>query len=368
MVFIFLTCGDNMHKKKDCNCPACNPVIKPKAYEETPKPQLSLKERLAKQRLKNHMDSEATYARIMANGKEHAAHRAKVLAERGMAKTGYLDGITEGITDAAHYVGGITKTVGDTITSSVEAVINDPSMIKDTADNVASTLIDGVTYFPDAVLEEVAPELSYGAKDRTDQRISNAIDGSVDGLNGLSRDYEKHQQAIDSGDFETAGSVFGEHLSSVILPNKKLKPFTGTYKGNPIELKDIELVDINYKKRDRDEYLSLRKEFNNTIRSDFLKDLAKDKQAISILRQQNVTEPDIIKLMNGKVPQGYQVHHKIPLDDGGTNNKENLILIRNSPEHAAFTTYQKQQTSNLKNGDSVDLAWPIPNGNVYPKD
>ena len=35
----------------------------------------------------------------------------------------------------------------------------------------------------------------------------------------------------------------------------------------------------------------------------------------------------------GLVPDGWQVHHKIPLDQGGTNDVENLVLIKNDPYH-----------------------------------
>ncbi|WP_317451540.1 HNH endonuclease [Pseudoalteromonas maricaloris] len=55
-----------------------------------------------------------------------------------------------------------------------------------------------------------------------------------------------------------------------------------------------------------------------------------------------MNEREVAKLADGKVPKGWQVHHKIPLDDGGTNSFNNLVLIRNSPEHSVFTTYQKK--------------------------
>lgn len=114
-----------MHKKKDCNCPACNPVIKPKAYEETPKPQLTLKEKLAQQRLQNHLDSEARFSRIMANGKEHAALRAKVLSERGMAKTGYLDSLKESVSDTIEQVSDKVSNVVDDVVGAAKQVGND---------------------------------------------------------------------------------------------------------------------------------------------------------------------------------------------------------------------------------------------------
>uniref|UniRef100_UPI000A58BA62 HNH endonuclease signature motif containing protein n=2 Tax=Aliivibrio fischeri TaxID=668 RepID=UPI000A58BA62 len=143
--------------------------------------------------------------------------------------------------------------------------------------------------------------------------------------------------------------------------------FIGKYKGKDIELDNISINTINYKKRDREEYTQLRKEFDNSIRKNYLTDLSKNSEVVLQLKSHGVKDIEIAKLANGKVPRGYQVHHKIPLDDGGTNNYENLVLIRNSPEHSVFTTYQKQQTSNLSVGSDVSVQWPSPNGSVYPK-
>ena len=41
------------------------------------------------------------------------------------------------------------------------------------------------------------------------------------------------------------------------------------------------------------------------------------------LRSAGFTEADILKIQNGYVPTGWQVHHKIPLDGGETNDFEN---------------------------------------------
>ena len=360
---------------QNCKCPACNPINQPNFEYVAPR-KLTLKERIHKQRMENLAASDRAFEYVQANQGRYAEHRASVLAERKMAKTGFVSSIGESVTDAAHYVGGITKAVGDTVTSSVESVLKNPSVIADTVNNVASTIVDGVTYFPDVVLDEVAPDLSYGAKDRTNKRIDNALDGISEGLDQLGDDLTKHNQAFSSGDFESAGAVVGGYVSSAVLPSKKIKAisqlsdgFTGSYKGKPIKLKDVDIVDVHYKKRDRSEYNELRKDFNQNVRKDFLKDLSQDEKVISQLRQHDVSDADILKLSDGKVPKGYQVHHKIPLDDGGTNDKNNLVLIRNSPEHSVFTTYQKQKTSSLVvGGEEVNIEWPIPKGNVYPKD
>lgn len=134
--------------------------------------------------------------------------------------------------NAAHYVGGVTKSVGDTITGSVEALIDEPSMIADVTENIASTLVDGITYFPDVVLDAMDSELSFGSKERTNQRINNLVDGVSDTFEQVQDDYVKHSQAVTSGDFETAGSIIGEYAASIALPSKKIKVFSGVVDEN----------------------------------------------------------------------------------------------------------------------------------------
>ena len=211
---------------QNCKCPACNPINQPNFEYVAPR-KLTLKERIHKQRMENFAASDRAFEYVQANQGRYAEHRASVLAERAMAKTGFVSSIGESVTDAAHYVGGITKAVGDTVTSSVESVLKNPSVIADTVNNVASTIVDGVTYFPDVVLDEVAPDLSYGAKDRTNKRIDNALDGISEGLDQLGDDLTKHNQAFSSGDFESAGAVVGGYVSSAVLPFKKIKALGG---------------------------------------------------------------------------------------------------------------------------------------------
>lgn len=55
------------------------------------------------------------------------------------------------------------------------------------------------------------------------------------------------------------------------------------------------------------------------------------------LSNMGFSDADILKLQNGKVPTGYQVHHKLPLDDGGTNSYDNLVLIKNDAYHKVIT-------------------------------
>lgn len=98
------------------------------------------------------------------------------------------------------------------------------------------------------------------------------------------------------------------------------------------------MKEIEYAKRAREEYQKLRREFDLTVRKEFLKDISKDTDK---LRELGFSESDIQKLADGLVPIGYQVHHQLPLDDSGTNSFENLVLIKNDPYHKVITNYQR---------------------------
>lgn len=139
--------------------------------------------------------------------------------------------------------------------------------------------------------------------------------------------------------------------------------FKGTLKGKEIELPNVSTKKVTYTKRNPVECTQLRNKFNTKVRSDFLKDSA-GKNADK-LKELGLTDVDIAKLNDGLVPKGYQVHHKLPLDDGGTNDFSNLVLIKNDPYHKVITNYQNSFTKDLEVGKSIEVDWPIPDGNYY---
>ena len=71
-------------------------------------------------------------------------------------------------------------------------------------------------------------------------------------------------------------------------------------------------------------------------------------------------------IQNGRVPDGWQVHHKLPLDDSGTNSFDNLVLIQNEPYHKVITNYQNSIARQMEIGEVQVVQWPMPNGNIYP--
>ncbi|MGG3041758.1 T7SS effector LXG polymorphic toxin [Bacillus anthracis] len=143
--------------------------------------------------------------------------------------------------------------------------------------------------------------------------------------------------------------------------------FVGKLYGEDVILKDVKVDEITYSKRTREEAEQLRKEFDRSVRKDFLKSLVNDPAKLAELKNAGISDGDIELMKRGKPPIGWQVHHNLPLDDGGTNAFENLTLIQNHPYHKAITNTQRTLTKGLQPGDSVDISWPIPKYNIYPK-
>jgi len=145
---------------------------------------------------------------------------------------------------------------------------------------------------------------------------------------------------------------------------RKEDTFVGEVRGQRVELSHVRNERFNYTKRDRVQYDQLRKEFDSHGRADFLKSLSKEKE--KELRAAGLNDAEIALVKEGKVPQGWQVHHKKPLDDGGDNSFNNLVLIKNDPFHQAITNAQKRLVGDLKPGETRVVDFPIPEGSIYP--
>ncbi|MDQ0362517.1 HNH endonuclease signature motif containing protein [Breznakia pachnodae] len=129
-----------------------------------------------------------------------------------------------------------------------------------------------------------------------------------------------------------------------------------------VELKGVKTQEITLTKTDDKTYIQLQKDYNG-IRNQFIKDFANTYS--SDLSSMGFTDKDIYRMQNGYVPEGYQVHHIIPLKLGGTNDYSNLVLIKNDPYHKTITAYQNSLTQCLDPGMSITLDWPVLKGNYY---
>src|SRR5262249_39922870 len=103
------------------------------------------------------------------------------------------------------------------------------------------------------------------------------------------------------------------------------------------------------------------------VREAFMKDLAENH--VAELRGAGVSEEDIANMAEGEVPEGYELHHKLPLEDGGTNATSNLVLIKIDPDHLVITNYQKKQARGMSGGQTRWLECPMPDSSVrfWPK-
>lgn len=142
--------------------------------------------------------------------------------------------------------------------------------------------------------------------------------------------------------------------------------YTATVRGQEVTLRGVDATPIHYVKRDRAEYATLRREFDGGVRADFARSLASEPGKVDALRRAGLDDAAIERLASGRLPQGWQVHHKLPLDDGGTNAFENLLLIRNDPHHIAITNEQRRLVGDLVVGEGRQVNFPIPRGSVYP--
>jgi uncharacterized protein len=165
---------------------------------------------------------------------------------------------------------------------------------------------------------------------------------------------------------KTAGTAIA--AASILLakrPNAQLyeemNSYLGKLRGETKLLDGLEIKQINYIKRDPAEAAALRREFNSSVRKSFLKDMAGTPEAAS-----KFNPSDLLRMSKGGVPSGWSVHHKLPLDDGGTNAFDNLSLIENEPFHKVLTNMQSSVTRGMITGESKVTPWAVPTGSIYP--
>lgn len=179
-----------------------------------------------------------------------------------------------------------------------------------------------------------------------------------DAVNG----YDQVFNEKTAGTVIAAASILFARRINTFEKTHEINSYIGKTRGNAVLLKDIKLVSINYIKRSKKDALVLRKEFNRKAKKSFLEDLSISQEA------KNHFSPEVIaRMREGGVPDNWQVHHKLPLDDGGTNAPDNLILIKNEPFHKALTNFQLNVTKGMQAGDQKTISWVIPQGKIYPK-
>ena len=142
---------------------------------------------------------------------------------------------------------------------------------------------------------------------------------------------------------------------------------TGRYKKQPQVLPGFHFEEITYTKRSKADTDALRRKFDSSVRAKFMKKISSDPVYEHQLRKAGFDDKAFKIMQDGNVPKDWQVHHKLPLDDGGDNSFGNLLLIKTTPYHSVVTGYQKTNTGKLAPGDSAQVKWPTySQGIVYP--
>ncbi len=142
--------------------------------------------------------------------------------------------------------------------------------------------------------------------------------------------------------------------------------FYGKLHGKRIEFKGQQNSYIRAKKVEPEIANAYRVDFDQNVRGNFLKSLADTPQKEQHLRNLGFSTGDINRLKDGLTPIGFDVHHKFPLDWGGTNSYDNLVLIKGTPHHAALTNTQNELTRDLDPGDWIEGEWVMFEGiNIY---
>jgi hypothetical protein len=145
------------------------------------------------------------------------------------------------------------------------------------------------------------------------------------------------------------------------------KPIQITLGRVEYTMPDWHMEEISYTKRADAEREALRVKFDDSVREAFVKDLAENHA--TELRDAGISDEGIALMVKGKVPDNYVVHHKLPLDDGGTNATNNLVLMKENPDHYLITNYQRQYTRGMSAGETMNMEWPMPDAQVriWPK-
>ncbi len=145
--------------------------------------------------------------------------------------------------------------------------------------------------------------------------------------------------------------------------NENKDDFAGILRGKKVLLPGVKVKEISYTKRNPEETEKLHNAFDSTERKKFLRNLTEDTEN---LKKAGLSDSDIARMKDGFNPKGWQVHHKLHLDDGGTNAMDNLVLIKNEPYHKTITNFQNTFAKQLNAGETKIVKWPMPEGIVYP--
>lgn len=130
----------------------------------------------------------------------------------------------------------------------------------------------------------------------------------------------------------------------------------------PDQIHGIPVVEVPYTAVSKKRVKELRREFTGQ-RKAFLKELAETQT--DALRQMGLSDNMIGLLAKGETPNGFNVHHKMPLAGGGKNEFSNFILIKNDPYHTDIHKISDLQIVTMNDGETKTVKIPMPQGSIF---
>ncbi|OFW82643.1 MAG: hypothetical protein A2018_08025 [Alphaproteobacteria bacterium GWF2_58_20] len=121
-------------------------------------------------------------------------------------------------------------------------------------------------------------------------------------------------------------------------------------------------INVRYTVASKEQRDQRRNYYHDVVRKQFASHLAThhaEKLRILGIPEEQIT----IMRDRGEGPEGYNIHHKIPLHAGGTNDFSNLILMR-ADLHCHLHRFVDAKILGLKVGKSRDVVLPFLEGEV----
>lgn len=122
------------------------------------------------------------------------------------------------------------------------------------------------------------------------------------------------------------------------------------------------LVEAEYRVPSKEERKQKRDAFD-AVRKEFLKYIGE--HCVSQLRRLGMTNEQLDQIQKGQAPNGFNVHHKLPLQGGGTNSFSNLIFIPIKPHDELHNCIIKPQIGEIEAGESKKIRLPWSDQMVY---
>ena len=124
----------------------------------------------------------------------------------------------------------------------------------------------------------------------------------------------------------------------------------------------FKLIDVEYRVPEKSERERMRSQFKS-VRAAFLREIGKTHE--KELRAIGMNDAMIQMVKEGRTPNGYNVHHKLPIHGGGKNEFSNFILIPIPPHDELHHRVLDPQVAQMQTGESKMVKLPWSDDMVY---